>query len=118
MLKRLLFIKRRPDLTHEQFRDYYEHVHVPLVSSLRLVQPLVYRRNYIMAEDAIADALMSGRDDSATSPYDCVTEVVFRNRDDAAPPSAQTIELLREDEMNFIAPAGLSIHVVETLDAF
>jgi hypothetical protein len=31
MFKRLLFIKRRPDLPHEQFRDYYEHVHVPLV---------------------------------------------------------------------------------------
>lgn len=28
--KILLFMKRRPDLTVEQFRDYYENHHVPL----------------------------------------------------------------------------------------
>jgi hypothetical protein len=73
-----------------------------------------------MAEDAIADALMSGREDAPTVSDDCVTEVVFRfrNGDEAAPPGAQTIEFLRDDEKNFIAPAGLAIHAVETLDAF
>jgi len=118
MFKRLIFVKRRSDLTHQEFRDYYENVHVPLVSSMRTIQPLVYRRNYVTPSDPNADALMAGRGSPAGADYDCITEVVFRTREDAAPPPADVIERLRRDEANFMAPDGLAIQVVEVYEEF
>ena len=119
MFKRLLFVTRRPDLTHEEFRRYYEQVHVPLVTSLRPVQPLIYRRNYLApGRDPNAQSHMEGRDPGKTISFDCVTEIVFANRRDAAPPPPGIVEQLRRDEENFIAPDGLSIHVVEVAEEF
>jgi hypothetical protein len=42
MYKVMLFVKRKPGLTHEQFRDRYESGHAPLA-----IQHLPYLRKYV-----------------------------------------------------------------------
>ena len=78
-MKMLCMFKRRADLTHEQFREYYETQHAVL--SARLYPFLKdYRRNY-MRQDMRA----TGATNMATPPglhFDVVTEVSFHSQDD------------------------------------
>jgi hypothetical protein len=45
-------LKRKPGLSPQEFVDYYEHNHVPLVLS-KAAMPLVYKRNYIQRGDTL-----------------------------------------------------------------
>ena len=78
-MKMLCMFKRRADLTHEQFRDYYETQHA--VMSAKLYPFLKdYRRNFISP-----DSRPTGATNMATPPglhFDVVTEVTFHNKDD------------------------------------
>jgi uncharacterized protein (TIGR02118 family) len=73
MIKLIALIKRRADLTLEEFAEYYEHRHMPLVA--RSLPPEVgaaivhYEQNH-------AVQLGSGRTEPA---YDCVTEFTFHD---------------------------------------
>ncbi len=51
MIKVFGYLKRKPGLSSQEFADYYEQNHVPLVLSKAFV-PLVYKRNYIQRGDA------------------------------------------------------------------
>ena len=46
-IKMMVMVKRRPDLTPEQFRDGYESSHAPLAVKLFGHLWLEYRRNYL-----------------------------------------------------------------------
>ena len=46
MVTLISLIPRRADLTHEQFREHYENVHVPLIEEL-LPAATEYRRHYV-----------------------------------------------------------------------
>ena len=46
MIKVIVFIKKRADITTEQFRHHYETVHAPMVDVL-LPYYATYRRNYV-----------------------------------------------------------------------
>ena len=68
--KILMFMKRKPGLSMEQFRDYYENSHVPL--ALKYSQSVArYVRRYIEpqphAESGTCEEL----------PYDVITELWF-----------------------------------------
>ncbi|MFQ6396221.1 EthD domain-containing protein [Nocardia sp. KC 131] len=100
MIKMIALLKRRPDLTLEEFCDYYEQRHAPLF--VRMIPPDVaaaikhYRQNHAVRIDR-----------GTTEPaYDCVTEFKFENlaglkvwtmwyRGDGG-------RVLREDEENFM----------------
>ena len=103
MLKAIVLLKRKAELSTEQFIDYYENRHVPLV---REVLPTIgkYVRNYL---DTIS--VSSGRQEgSAPTPYfDVITELWFD--DDAAYQAfvdalsdPEVSERLREDEERFL----------------
>jgi EthD domain len=47
MIKVFGYLKRKPGLSPQEFADYYEHNHVPLVLS-KAFMPMVYKRNYIL----------------------------------------------------------------------
>jgi uncharacterized protein (TIGR02118 family) len=81
MLKLVMFVKRRADLSHERFRDHYEKIHVPLASA-GMPQIVKYVRNYL--------APFPGRPEP---PYDCVTEMWYE--DEAG--LAQTMAWMRSD---------------------
>src|ERR1700733_4326606 len=46
MIKVFGYLKRKPGLSPQEFAEYYEHNHVPLVLS-KAFMPMVYKRNYI-----------------------------------------------------------------------
>jgi uncharacterized protein (TIGR02118 family) len=97
MIKVSVFLTRRPDLTHEQFRRYWTEKHAPLVMSLDLFKTHV--RRYIQQHP-----LSSVPEGFPVIPYDGVAEVWL---DDL--PSAMTIlghrdfaSIVEKDEENFL----------------
>jgi len=105
MVKTILFVRRRPDLSHEQFREHYETRHAPLAVS---VCPLIrrYVRNYF--------APVEGRD----WPFDVMTEFWFDSTQDRAATRNFAMspagEVLAADEARFMDRASMTtFHVDE-----
>jgi uncharacterized protein (TIGR02118 family) len=74
MFKLIIMAKRRPGMSMDEFRDYYEKRHAALV---RNITPMMrrYRRNYLTP---LSSALAAGED----APFDCVTEAWFDSEGD------------------------------------
>lgn len=94
MPKLILFVKRKPGLTHEEFRAHYKSTHAPLAK--RSLPHLVrYARNYL--------APFPGQPEP---PYDCVTEFWFDDEKGLAATLAWTRteegQILARDEENFM----------------
>jgi len=77
LIKLMCHFKRKPGLTLEQFRDYYENHHTKLVLSL-LPHPIDYRRNYRI-EGAAFDPF--AQDADGEPDYDCITESWYPSRE-------------------------------------
>lgn len=109
--KVVAMLRRRADLTREQFIDYYETKHSRLI--LRLFPSITYyRRNYTDFSDAFASP------DAAPFDFDVITEIGFSDRagyDDMLVRSGNP-EIRNEvsvDEQNFLDQAGTRMFVVE-----
>lgn len=92
-----MLIKKRPDITSEQFRHHYETVHAPMISQL-LPYYAAYRRNYIDGP------VRSGPREFF---WDVVTELEFATTSDyeawlAALEQPEVLEQIRADEVNFL----------------
>jgi EthD domain len=97
MIKVIVQISKRHDLTAEQFRHHYETVHAPLVTRL-LPYYLAYRRNYI---EGLA------RGGTLQADCDVFTELEFSTEADydawlAELSRPEVIAQIRADEANFI----------------
>lgn len=97
MIKVIGLLKRRPDLTHEEFSDYWFNKHHPLGE--RIVPKEALSVRYVQNH-----ALNLGRGGEA--PYDAVAELVF---DDMAGMQrwidwyySEAGKPLRDDEFNFM----------------
>ena len=99
MIKVFGYLKRKPSQSLQEFADYYEHNHVPLVLS-KAPMPLVYKRNYIQRGDTF-------NIEGDEIGFDCMTELVFAERDDllAWMTSLGDDEIARDEE-NFIDRAA------------
>ncbi|KAI1371359.1 hypothetical protein F4677DRAFT_313571 [Hypoxylon crocopeplum] len=86
----LMLIYRRPDLTPNQFRKHYEEIHMPLTREVAgNTFPLSHTRQYIprsaMPQDSPAGkerylAIVAGGN-PADVQVDCVTELIFRDKE-------------------------------------
>lgn len=74
MFKLVLLLKRKPGMSPEEFRDYYETRHAVLGARMA---PLArrYIRNYL-------HPLRSNAPAGTEPPYDCITELWFDSEDD------------------------------------
>ena len=72
MFKVFAYLTRRPGTTREEFIDYYENHHVPLVRSLASM-PRVYKRNYVVSGD-------SADPGSSATDFNVVTEMIWDDR--------------------------------------
>jgi hypothetical protein len=72
MFKVLSYLAKRDDMSTEDFIDYYENHHVPIILSV-LPNPDVYKRHYVQRGDAINVG-------EPTIDFDVVTEVAFTDR--------------------------------------
>ena len=106
MIKVFGYLKRKPGLSPQEFADYYERNHVPLVLS-KAPMPMVYKRNYIQRGDGFN---IEGEE----IDFDCITELVFGDRDHL---SAWMASLggddIARDEENFIDRAATRAYVVD-----
>lgn len=71
MFKVFGFLSKKDGLSIQEFIDYYENKHVPLICSLAPV-PAIYKRRYLVGERLTAEG---GEVD-----FDVMTELVFADR--------------------------------------
>jgi hypothetical protein len=105
VLKAVVLLKRKKELTREQFIHHYENNHVPLVRELL---PTIgkYVRNYLSESSVSAGRQAAAA--SAPAPYfDVITEIWFRDQGaydrfiaDLNDPG--TSKRLQEDEERFL----------------
>lgn len=73
MMKLLSYLGKRDGISAEEFMEYYEQHHVPLILSLA-PSPIVYKRHYLIRGDAF-----NLREDQVD--FDVVTELGWADRD-------------------------------------
>jgi hypothetical protein len=103
------FLTKKDGLRTQEFIDYYESKHVPLICSLAPV-PTVYKRRYLVGEKLTAEG---GEVD-----FDVMTELVFADRGAF---DAWMAELAKpgvgarivEDEEKFLNRARTRAYVIE-----
>lgn len=110
-LKVIAMLRKRADISREDFIRYYEQNHVPLILSL-LPGIVEYRRNFTVFEGAYVN------DGAAPFDFDVLTEIRFANR--AAYDAAMAVaadpavaQRIAEDETNFLDSTGNRLFVVE-----
>jgi uncharacterized protein (TIGR02118 family) len=106
VIKIVMMVRRRSDLTHEQFRDHYEKVHAPLAQSL-FTTLRGYVRNY--AQNTLA---------GAETGFDVITELWFDDEQGwkeavaaMATPGGQALQMDEESFMD--RPATVAMRVQE-----
>jgi uncharacterized protein (TIGR02118 family) len=108
MYKVFAYLTRRPGTTREEFIDYYENHHVPLVLSLAST-PRVYKRNYVIRGDAGGPGSPAGDGD-----FDVVTEIVWDDRAGFEEWMAlQSVPAIAEDEAKFLDRSKTRAHVID-----
>jgi hypothetical protein len=110
MLKILAFLTKHQDLETKAFVEHYETKHVPRIRSLAPT-PLVYKRSYLVRNDAL-------NLDDGSIDFDVVTELVFADRNAylawvAAVFKPGAGEQVVSDEVRFLDRARTRAFVVE-----
>lgn len=111
MFKCIALLKRRPDLSREDFIAYYETQHAPLIR--RLLPGIVdYRRNYVELEGAF---LFPG---AAPIDFDVITEIWLADREGydrftAAAAQEGIANQIAQDEENFLDRTATRMLVVD-----
>lgn len=77
MIKLVGLFKIKPGMSPEDFRDYYENNHVPLIQSL-MPQIREYRRNYVVPGSLFVAGHLGTTPPAA--PCDVITECWFEDR--------------------------------------
>jgi len=106
VFKVFAYLTRREGSTREEFIDYYENRHVPLVLSLAPM-PRVYKRNYLRQDDAASL-------ESPAIGFDVVTEMAW---DDRAGMenwiTALGVPAIAEDEARFLDRSKTRAYVID-----
>jgi EthD domain len=115
MFKLIMLLKKRSDLTREQFMDYYDNHHVPFMHSIVPRGAAVHRRNYVLASERGSDCEVTPQ---LEDDWDVIVEVFYESREAAegamkALADPETSRRMREDESRFIQPGSIRRFVVE-----
>jgi hypothetical protein len=118
MFKIIMTIRKREDLSPQEFMAYYENHHAPLVHGIMRNVP-VYRRNYIDGSASVAGIPGGGPD---MAGYDCISEICFATREEAERHFTTLVSPANRDrtvadEANFIAPDGLQFYIVQVFES-
>lgn len=117
MVKLTYPLRRRPEMSRDEFQRYWRETHAPLV---RDRAETLHIRRYVQAHTLttpLDDALHESRG-AAVEPYDGVAELWWDSVEDLAaamstPEGAQAARELLEDEANFIDLEASPIWVAE-----
>lgn len=110
MIRIMAFLSRKPGLSTEEFRDYYENRHVPLIMKLNPLKS--YRRHYVESEPQMRNF----------EKIDCdvITEMVFEDQAEAdawfeAFASEQVSGPISQDEDAFLDTSSLRVFKTATV---
>jgi uncharacterized protein (TIGR02118 family) len=111
MFKMIALVSKKPGLSRDEFIDYYETKHVPLVRKL-FPKIQEYRRNFLDLDGAIITTGTSAPD------FDVVTEFWFADRAAyeetlATYGDSSLGEAIRQDEENFLDRSKMRFIVVD-----
>ena len=121
MVKLVYVIRRREDLSAEEFHRYWLEVHAPKVIN---VAKDVRARRYVQSHTFDTPLNQAFAESRGLSPwYDGITEVWWDSLDDlqaaaSSPEGAQALKMLLEDEHQFIDLAGSTIFMTEEHEIF
>ena len=111
MFKVVAFLVKKDGMSIEEFSNYYENHHVPLVLSIAS-PPLVYKRRYLTRSNELTRS-------GSVVDFDAITEIGFESEasftENWLTPLvlAKTGKLIAEDEERFINRAKTRAYVVE-----
>jgi hypothetical protein len=105
-VKIVMLIRKRPELTREEFIDYYDNHHVPFVHSLLPQGAAIHRRNFVVPGDGVVP------------DCDVISEVFYENRETAdaamrALADPRIRKLVEEDEERFLVRGSIRRYLVE-----
>lgn len=108
MIKFTILLRKRADLSHEQFMQYHKTQHAALFTSLPEVQQ--YVRRYVQSHTQPLNL-----PDLPPPAYDGTTELWFDAVEDIAKVFAapRYLELIRPDEANFLDLPGCGFLVLK-----
>jgi EthD domain len=114
MFKIIMLLKKRADITREEFIEHYDNVHVPFMHGLVPQGAAVHRRNFVVPKRA-AEA---GAESDSASECDAIVEVFYEDLDTAERAmrcltDPQVRSLMEQDESKFIHPGSIRRYVVE-----
>jgi uncharacterized protein (TIGR02118 family) len=106
VFKVFAYLTKREGSTREEFIDYYENHHVPLVLSLAPM-PRVYKRNYLRQGDA------AGQESPAIG-FDVVTEMAWDDRAGMESwMAALLVPAIAEDEARFLDRSKTRAYMID-----
>jgi hypothetical protein len=120
MLKQICFIRKRPDMTMDEFLDYYENQHSQLSKRAgrapSIPNAVRYVRRYLVAEKnpVTGEVIDPG--------YDCLMEIWWKSREDFENSqkiisSPDRLPAIKEDEMNLFASHNNPVCTVVEYDS-
>jgi hypothetical protein len=114
VIKLIFLFKRKPGLTHEQFREHYETSHVPLVHKYLNHLFVDYRRNYVTDVRGHDGQTDRGAPSEQDIGFDAITELWFENEAAIEEMNRITADeaigrLFYEDELKFFDRAACRI---------
>jgi EthD domain len=80
MIKQVVFLKRRPDMTMQEFMDYYENKHSQLSKKIGAKPPLPNAQRYVRRYLTPEKNPLTG--EVIESGYDCIMEIWWNTRED------------------------------------
>ena len=118
MLKQLVFLKKRDDMTMEEFMDYYENHHSQLSKKMGKAATIAgaqrYVRRYLKPEEntVVGETVESG--------YDCIMEIWWNSRKEFEATQkfiASRVEFIKEDEAKLFSTHHHPVCTVEEYDS-
>ena len=118
MFKLILLAKKNPELTREEFLDYYNNRHVPFMHDILANGAAIHRRNFVIPSAPVDVDIGENTDPNTDNDYDVITEVFYE--DYAAAEAAmrsfsdpEVQKLAEEDENKFLQRGSIRKYVVE-----
>jgi hypothetical protein len=106
MFKQICFFRKRPDMTMEQFLDYYENQHSQLSKRMGRAPSLPGAQRYVRRYLQAVKNPVTG---TVIDPgYDCLMEIWWNSREDfersqAVISDPERLPAIKEDETNLFA---------------
>ncbi|HTN47533.1 MAG TPA: EthD domain-containing protein [Flavipsychrobacter sp.] len=117
MFKLIITVTKKAEMPLNEFIQYYEEKHVPLLC--KILPPIDdYKRNYIVPNDPLTSNDTTNEKKENEQDFHVFTELGFLSREKAesfltAFFSPENHTIISEDEAKFVAPNGVKAYVVK-----